>query len=61
MIQQTILFKDFISSLPQKEAMKAEPWREGKRTCEKEPDAIDQAETIRVYPTVSNDGQLVGA
>ena len=35
MIQQTILFNGFISALPQKEAMMAEPGQEGKRTREK--------------------------
>ena len=32
MIQQTILFNGFISALPQKEAMMAEPEQERKRT-----------------------------
>jgi len=34
MIQQTILFNGFISLLPQKEGMMAEPGQEGKR-CDK--------------------------
>ena len=36
MIQQTILFNGFISSLPRKEAMMAEHGQEGKGTREKE-------------------------
>jgi hypothetical protein len=36
MIQHTILFSGFISALPQKEAMMAEPGQEGKQTREKE-------------------------
>ena len=36
MIQQMILFNGFISSLPQKEAMMAEPGQEGKGSRETE-------------------------